>query len=335
MLVVGVAEVGLLDAAVRRGSRPAAPRRSPARSRGRGCRRRPTSPGPCRARPSRCRAPRRRAAPAARRRRRSRTRRGPRTARRAAAASGRRPGSGPARAAGRCRWGSSRRARRRRPRCRPARAGRRRRPRPAGPARPGRRWMSRATRTLSRTVSDPNASSRWKVRPMPRRERRCTGSRVIGAAVEADRPWFGFCSPLITLKQVVFPAPFGPIRPVIRPASAVNWRGRRRSPRRTGRRRRRSQGATCAGTSSSAGPAAAGSGIWSTRDVASPRRASVRSRGMRHGSRAPGADPVAEPARRGGGRARRAGWPGRWGPGRARPRRSRAPRRSAPASRAG
>ena len=35
-------------------------------------------------------------------------------------------------------------------------------------------------------------------------------------------PRVGFCSPLITLKQVVLPAPFGPIRPVTRPASATN-----------------------------------------------------------------------------------------------------------------
>ena len=82
--------------------------------------------------------------------------------------------------------------------------------------------MSRATRTFSRTVSDPKASRRWKVRPMPIRERRCTGVRVTALPLNRTAPLVGRCSPLITLKQVVLPAPLGPIRPVIRPASASN-----------------------------------------------------------------------------------------------------------------
>src|SRR3954453_3730444 len=82
-------------------------------------------------------------------------------------------------------------------------------------------WMPSALRTLSRTVSEPNASRRWKVRPIPRRARRCTGSRVMLRPSKRTVPWLGFWSPLITLKQVVLPAPLGPIRPVIRPASAV------------------------------------------------------------------------------------------------------------------
>ena len=160
---------------------------------------------------------------AARRTPRSRTRPGPTTARRGAAAAGRRPGSGPARAAGRPRSGSSRPARRRTPRCRPARAARPRRPpRAGGPARAGRAWMSWATRTLSRTVSEPNASSRWKVRPIPRLARRCTGVWETLRPLNRTLPRVGFCSPLITLKQVVLPAPFGPISPVTRPDSATN-----------------------------------------------------------------------------------------------------------------
>ena len=81
--------------------------------------------------------------------------------------------------------------------------------------------MSWATRTFSRTVSEPNASSRWKVRPIPRLARRCTGIRVTLRPSKRTLPWVGRCSPVITLKQVVLPAPLGPIRPVIRPASAT------------------------------------------------------------------------------------------------------------------
>ena len=39
-------------------------------------------------------------------------------------------------------------------------------------------WISRAACTFSRTVSDPNASSRWKVRAMPARARSFTRARV-------------------------------------------------------------------------------------------------------------------------------------------------------------
>ena len=82
--------------------------------------------------------------------------------------------------------------------------------------------MSSAVRTLSRTVSEPNASSRWNVRPMPRRARRCTGIRVTSRPSSATRPEVGDCSPLITLKHVVLPAPLGPIRPVTVPRSTSN-----------------------------------------------------------------------------------------------------------------
>ena len=82
--------------------------------------------------------------------------------------------------------------------------------------------MSWATRTLSRTVSEPNASSRWKVRPIPRLARRCTGVWETLRPLNRTMPRVGFCSPLITLKQVVLPAPFGPMSPVTRPDSATN-----------------------------------------------------------------------------------------------------------------
>ena len=76
---------------------------------------------------------------------------------------GRRPGSGPARAAGRCRSGSSRPARRRTPRCRPARAARRRRPRrgPDQPERARRGCRGRPGRCRGRSASrTPRAAGR-------------------------------------------------------------------------------------------------------------------------------------------------------------------------------
>ena len=56
---------------------------------------------------------------------------------------------------------------------------------------------------------------------MPRFERRWTGVWLTLRPSKCTRPWVGFWSPLITLKQVVLPAPLGPIRPVMVPASAV------------------------------------------------------------------------------------------------------------------
>ena len=84
--------------------------------------------------------------------------------------------------------------------------------------------ISRATWTFSRTVSEPNASSRWKVRPMPRvwRPRVRPGRsrlRVMSWPRKRTRPRVGGCRPVMTLNSVVLPAPFGPIRPVTVPPS--------------------------------------------------------------------------------------------------------------------
>jgi hypothetical protein len=82
------------------------------------------------------------------------------------------------------------------------------------------RIASAATRMFSSTVSDPNASSRWNVRAIPCRARRCVGVCVMSFPLRNTRPAVGFCKPVMTLNSVVFPAPFGPISAVTCPPSA-------------------------------------------------------------------------------------------------------------------
>ena len=74
--------------------------------------------------------------------------------------------------------------------------------------------ISAATRTLSRTLSVPNVSSRWNVRPIPSRARWCGFVVVMSLPSSTTVPPVGGCSPVITLKSVVLPAPLGPMRPV-------------------------------------------------------------------------------------------------------------------------
>ena len=100
-------------------------------------------------------------------------------------------------------------------RCRAARAARRR-PRPAR----RRLAMSAARRTFSRTVSSPNGSRRWNVRASPWRARLNGASRVTSRSPRRTDPVVGGWRPQITLKSVVLPAPLGPMRPVMAPASA-------------------------------------------------------------------------------------------------------------------
>src|SRR5579862_1473539 len=80
--------------------------------------------------------------------------------------------------------------------------------------------MLAATSTFSRTVRDPNSSSRWNVRAMPRRARWYGGRPVMSSPSITTLPRVGRCRPVTTLKSVVLPAPLGPINPVIRPPSA-------------------------------------------------------------------------------------------------------------------
>ena len=79
---------------------------------------------------------------------------------------------------------------------------------------------SAASSTFSRTVKDPNSSMRWNVRPSPSRARRAGLSAVTSRPPSRTTPSSGFWKPQHTLNRVVFPAPFGPISPVIRPTGA-------------------------------------------------------------------------------------------------------------------
>ena len=75
--------------------------------------------------------------------------------------------------------------------------------------------------TFSRTESVSNSSMRWNVRPRPRRARVCGGSAVTSSPNRRTVPSAGRTTPLIALNVVVFPAPFGPMSPVMRPAGAA------------------------------------------------------------------------------------------------------------------
>src|SRR5579871_5469362 len=80
---------------------------------------------------------------------------------------------------------------------------------------------SAATRTLSRAERLLNASSFWNVREIPSRARRNGEYPVMSFPSRTTRPLSGSCRPVMTLNSVVFPAPFGPIRPVTRPGSTL------------------------------------------------------------------------------------------------------------------
>ena len=92
-----------------------------------------------------------------------------------------------------------------------------------------------ATRMLSRTVSDPNTSSRWKVRARPSRANWCGRAPVTSRPSTKIRPSFGSCMPVATLNSVVLPAPFGPMRPMICPScrSRLTLLTASRPPKRT------------------------------------------------------------------------------------------------------
>src|SRR4051812_28916254 len=84
------------------------------------------------------------------------------------------------------------------------------------------RRVSAATAMFSRTLRTLKSSSRWNVRAMPRRARLYGGSLVMSRPSRRTRPALGARRPVITLNRVVLPAPFGPMRPVILPGSALN-----------------------------------------------------------------------------------------------------------------
>ena len=80
-----------------------------------------------------------------------------------------------------------------------------------GPGRRSRRW--------SRTVESGNSSIRWNVRPMPSRARSWTRSPVMSAPSNSTTPPSVRRMPRMQLKNVVLPAPFGPISPTRSPSS--------------------------------------------------------------------------------------------------------------------
>src|SRR3990172_13400738 len=80
---------------------------------------------------------------------------------------------------------------------------------------------SRASCTFSRTVIEPNVAAIWKLRPTPDLQisRGALPSRLLPS--RSIEPESGASCPLTILKQVVFPAPFGPIMASSSPASTA------------------------------------------------------------------------------------------------------------------
>ena len=78
------------------------------------------------------------------------------------------------------------------------------------------------TSTLSVTVMVGKSTTFWKVRATPRRTTRYDGVLSRSFPSSTTRPSSALYRRVTTLKSVVLPAPFGPIRPVIVPSSAAN-----------------------------------------------------------------------------------------------------------------
>ena len=76
-------------------------------------------------------------------------------------------------------------------------------------------------RRFSRTESSGKTSVIWKVRAMPRQTRRAGSSCVMSSSSNTMRPAVGVRKPLIRLKNVVLPAPLGPITARSSPGSTV------------------------------------------------------------------------------------------------------------------
>ena len=70
---------------------------------------------------------------------------------------------------------------------------------------------STATRRLSSTLSSGKISVIWNVRAMPSRTRASGGSFVTSCPSKRTAPALGENNPLMRLKNVVLPAPFGPM----------------------------------------------------------------------------------------------------------------------------
>src|SRR6185503_11497805 len=78
------------------------------------------------------------------------------------------------------------------------------------------------TMTLSSTESPAKGFTIWKVRPTPAAHTWSGRSRSILFPQKKISPESGGYTPAMTLKIVVLPAPFGPIRPLMSPSGTVN-----------------------------------------------------------------------------------------------------------------
>jgi hypothetical protein len=81
---------------------------------------------------------------------------------------------------------------------------------------------------FSRQVIEENSCAIWKVRRGPWRNSSCGVRPVISSPSMMTVPEVGGRTPAITLKSVVFPAPLGPISPVMEPVSISSGTRRRR-----------------------------------------------------------------------------------------------------------
>ena len=78
-------------------------------------------------------------------------------------------------------------------------------------------WASAPTITFSSAVISGNSRMFWKVRAMPSSVIWCASARPASAPSKRTCPAVGRYTPVSTLKQVVLPAPLGPISPRISP----------------------------------------------------------------------------------------------------------------------
>ena len=81
--------------------------------------------------------------------------------------------------------------------------------------------LSTAMRKFSLTVNSGKISVTWKVRAMPSDTRLLAGNRVMSCPSKKMDPLVGGKSPLMRLKNVVLPAPFGPITARSSPGSTA------------------------------------------------------------------------------------------------------------------
>src|SRR5215468_1702608 len=96
-------------------------------------------------------------------------------------------------------------------------------------------WCASApTMTFSSAVISGNSRMFWKVRAMPMRVISCFLRPVTTCPRKRIWPAVGWYTPVMALKQVVLPAPFGPISPKISPSCSVKltWSRARTPPNR-------------------------------------------------------------------------------------------------------